>query len=143
VARFAFLLAVLAFAVTGCGGSEGDEGSEGSSKQKATIAGLEANDHGSATVEDSGKTEVELDDNYFEPTVLEGSPGKNVLLELKNEGGTEHNFTLEDQSIDEDVEAGEETEVMVKLPQSGELSFYCKYHKDLGMAGALKAETAG
>jgi plastocyanin len=30
---------------------------------------------------------------------------------------------------------------MVKLPQSGELSFYCKYHKDLGMGGALKAET--
>ena len=141
MARSACLLALLAFAVAGCGGSEGDEGSEGSSKQKATIAGLEANDHGSAMVEDSGKTEVELDDNYFEPTVLEGSPGKNVLLELKNEGGTEHNFTLEDQSIDEDVEAGEETEVMVKLPQSGELSFYCKYHKDLGMAGALKAET--
>jgi plastocyanin len=142
VARFAFLLAVLALAVAGCGGSGNDEGSEGSSKQKATIAGLEANDHGSATIEDSGKTEVELDDNYFEPTVLEGKPGENALLELKNEGGTEHNFTLEDQSIDEDVEAGEETEVMVKIPESGELSFYCKYHKDLGMAGALKAEAS-
>ena len=141
MARLAFLLAVLAFAVAGCGGSGNDEGSEGSSKQKPTIAGLEANDHGSATVEDSGKTEVELDDDYFEPTVLEGKPGENVLLELKNEGGSEHNFTLEDQSIDQDVDAGEETEVMVKIPQSGELSFYCKYHKDLGMAGALKAET--
>jgi len=73
--------------------------------------------------------------------VLEGKPGENALLELKNEGGTEHNFTLEDQSIDEDVEAVEETEVMVKIPESGELSFYCKYHKDLGMAGALQAET--
>ena len=131
------LLVAFALVLAGCGGGSEEGESEGSTK---TIAGLQANDHGSATVEDSGKTEVELDDNYFEPTVLEGEPGQNVLLELKNEGGSEHNFTLESQSIDEDVEAGEETEVMVKLPQSGELSFYCKYHKDLGMAGALEAK---
>ena len=133
------LLVAFALVLAGCGGGSDEEssGSEGGSKM---IAGLQANDHGSATVEDSGKTEVELDDNYFEPTVLEGEPGQNVLLELKNEGGAEHNFTLEAQSIDEDVEAGEETEVMVKLPQSGELSFYCKYHKDVGMAGALEGK---
>jgi plastocyanin len=131
---------VFVLAVAACGGYGGDDnGEEGGS---TTIGGMTAELHGTKDVSgETGKVEIEMDDNYFEPTVLEGSPGKNVLLELKNEGGTEHNFTLEDQSIDEDVEAGEETEVMVKLPQSGELSFYCKYHKDLGMAGALKAET--
>jgi len=131
------LLVAFALVLAGCGGGSDEGESEGSTTM---IAGVQANDHGTATVEDSGKTEVELDDNYFDPTVLQGEPGKNVLLELKNEGGAEHNFTLEAQSIDEDVEAGGETEVMVKMPQSGQLSFYCKYHKDVGMAGALEAK---
>jgi plastocyanin len=88
----------------------------------------------------SGKTEVELDDDYFKPTVLEGDPGATGTLELKNEGGAEHNFTLADQNIDQDVDAGEEAEVTVKIPDSGQLSFFCKYHKDLGMAGTLQAK---
>lgn len=28
---------------------------------------------------------------------------------------------------------------MVMVPESGEVSFYCKYHKRMGMAGALAA----
>jgi plastocyanin len=40
---------------------------------------------------------------------------------------------------DQDVDAGEKAEVTVTIPQSGKLAFYCKYHKQLGMAGALGA----
>ncbi len=43
--------------------------------------------HGTKDVSDeSGKVEIELYDNYFEPTVLKGKPGQKVELELKNEG---------------------------------------------------------
>jgi plastocyanin len=87
----------------------------------------------------SGTTEVELDDYYFEPTVLKGKPGAKVTLELKNEGKVEHNFSLDAQHIDKDLDAGKSATVTVTLPQSGELSFYCKYHKSRGMAGALAA----
>jgi plastocyanin len=128
---------VLLLIGAGCGGSKKSEKGGKSEGAKTTIAGVSANDHGSKQV--SGETEVELDDYYFEPTVLKGKPGTKVSLELKNEGKEEHNFSLDAQSIDQDVDAGESAKVTVTIPQSGELSFYCKYHKSMGMAGALES----
>jgi plastocyanin len=135
--RAAATVSVVAILAAGCGGgSKKSEGGETQGKM-TQIAGVSANDHGSKTV--GGKAEVELDDYYFEPTVLKGKPGAKVTLELKNEGKEEHNLSIDDQSIDQDVEAGETKTVTVTIPQSGEVSFYCKYHKSKGMAGALEA----
>jgi len=139
----AFLaVAFLVLLAAGCGGSSsGSSSSESGGGGKKTIAGVPANDHGSKNV--SGEAEVELDDFYFEPTVLRGKPGSQVTLELRNEGSTEHNLTIDSQSIDKDVEAGEDAKVTVTFPKSGQLSFYCKYHKNMGMAGALAAGGTG
>ncbi|HUK95940.1 MAG TPA: cupredoxin domain-containing protein [Gaiellaceae bacterium] len=126
---------VLAVAAAGCGGKSSSEGSGSGSGGKATIAGQSANDHGTKSV--SGETEMKLDNYYFEPTVLEGKPGQSVKLELENESKTEHNLTIPSQGIDKDVEAGEDATVTVKIPKSGVVAFYCKYHQSLGMAGAL------
>jgi plastocyanin len=133
----------LLFVAAGCGSSSSSSGggttteeSGGGGGQRA-IAGVKANDHGTKGVEDNGKTEVELDDFYFEPTVLEGKPGQKVTLELKNEGGTEHSFTIDSEKIDKELGPGEEAEVDVTIPKSGVVSFYCKFHKSSGMAGAL------
>ena len=130
--------ALLCFAVlvAGCGGSKKSAASE-SEGTKTTLAGVSANDHGTKQV--SGMTEVELDDYYFEPTVLKGKPGQKVTLELKNEGKTEHNFSIDAQHVDKDLEPGKSAMVSVTIPQSGQISFYCKYHKSRGMAGALQA----
>jgi plastocyanin len=131
--------------VAGCGSSSSSSSSTESSSSgggKKTIAGVQANDHGTKTASSSGKTEVELDDFYFEPTVLQGKPGEQVELELKNEGKVEHTFTIDSQGIDQDLQPGDETEVMVTIPKSGAISFYCKFHKSSGMAGAL-AVTGG
>jgi plastocyanin len=135
---------VLLLAAAGCGSSSSSssggtttEESGGGGGGQKTIAGVKANDHGTKAVEDNGKTEVELDDFYFEPTVLEGKPGQTVTLELKNEGETEHTFTIDSQSVDQDLGPGEEAEVDVTIPKSGVVSFYCKFHKSSGMAGAL------
>lgn len=125
----------------GCGGyggkskSSSTESSGGGGGGKTTIAGVPANNHGTKSV--SGEAEVELDDYYFQPTVLKGKPGSSVTLELKNEGSVEHNFTIDSQGIDKDLEAGEDAKVSVTIPKSGSVSFYCKYHKNMGMAGAL------
>jgi plastocyanin len=127
-------LGFLALPAAGCGSSgESNEGGGGGGTR--TIAGVKANDHGSKTV--SGEAKVELDDFYFEPTVLKGKPGSEVTLELENEGEVEHNLTIDSQQIDQDVEPGEDAKVTVTMPQSGAVSFYCKYHKSQGMAGAL------
>ena len=119
----------------GCGGYGSKSKSGGGGGGKTTVAGVSANNHGSESV--SGTAEVELDDYYFKPTVLKGKPGSSVTFELKNEGSVEHNFTIDSQGIDKDLEAGKDAEVTVTIPQSGEISFYCKYHKAMGMAGAL------
>jgi plastocyanin len=103
-----------------------------------TIDGAKANDHGTKTVS-SDSIGVELDDFYFEPTTIQGTPGSKVKLELENEGSTIHNFTLTGQNIDQDVDAGEDADVTVTIPQSGSLQFFCKYHKSLGMVGQLSA----
>jgi plastocyanin len=146
------IVAVLALAVVplvaGCGGGASSSSSseststessgEGGGGQK-TIAGVEANNHGTETVSPGKKTEVELDDFYFKPTVLQGKPGEKVELELKNEGGTLHTFTIDSQKIDKELGPGEEAEVTVTIPQSGVVSFYCKIHKSEGMAGGLSA----
>jgi plastocyanin len=136
------LLAAVVLLAAGCGGYGGKSKSTssessggGGSDGKKTIAGVAANDHGSKSVGDEAG--VELDDYYFEPTVLRGKPGSKVKLELENEGSTEHNFSIDSQSVDQDVEAGEDAKVTVTFPKSGVLSFYCKYHRDKGMAGAL------
>jgi plastocyanin len=133
--------------VAGCGSSSSssttaESGGRGGESEggTTTVAGLQANDHGTKSVESSGKTEVELDDFYFEPTVLKGMPGEKVTLELENEGNEEHSFTVDSQGLDKDVEPGDEGEVTVTIPKSGAISFYCKYHKSSGMAGALAVE---
>jgi plastocyanin len=143
--RRAFLAVAVVLLAAGCGGygskskSTTEESSGGGGKK--TIAGVPANDHGSKNV--SSESEVELDNFYFEPTVLRGKPGLQVTLELKNESSTEHNFTIDSQSISKDVEGGEDAKVTVTFPKSGQLSFYCKYHKSMGMAGALSAGGTG
>ena len=96
-----------------------------------------ANDHGTKTARSSGKTEIELDDYYFDPTVIRGKAGQKVKLELKNEGKTEHSFTIASANIDKTLAPGDEAEVTVTMPKSGVVSFYCKFHKSSGMAGAL------
>jgi plastocyanin len=121
----AFLLVVLALALgaAACGGG----GSGGSSSTK----------EGS-----SSSKELELDDYYFEPKTVQGNAGQRITLELKNEGSTEHNLTLSDQGIDQDVEEGESAKVTVTVPQSGSVQFYCKYHRSMGMTGTLKVSSS-
>jgi plastocyanin len=128
------LAAVSVFLAASCGGDGSSEGGGGTT----TVGGVEANDHGTKDVSGESMVEVELDDDYFSPTVLEGTPGQRLTLELKNEGSKEHNLTISELKIDQDIEGGETANVEVTLPESGTLSFFCKYHRAAGMAGAFR-----
>jgi plastocyanin len=61
-----------------------------------------------------------------------------VTLELKNAGKVAHTFTMAAQSVDQEVEPGDEAEADVTFPKSGELTFVCKFHQSSGMVGALE-----
>jgi plastocyanin len=132
------LISVAVLVAAGCGGGDGGSSSEGGS---TTVAGLEANDHGTMDVSGKDEAKLELDDDYFEPTVLKGAPGQKLKLELENEGQSEHNLTSTDMSIDQDVEPGESAEINITFPDSGTVSFFCKYHKSSGMAGAFASSS--
>jgi plastocyanin len=110
----------------------------GSAGGTITIGSDTANNHGSKDVSGASSTEVELDDFYFNPTVITGKPGQKITFELKNEGSALHNFSLVAQSLDKDVQPGQTEDVSVTLPKSGFLEFFCKYHRALGMVGEVK-----
>lgn len=120
-----------------CGGSGGNNESEEGTT--TTIGGVQTESHGMKDVSgETGKVEIEMYDNFFEPTILEGKPGQKVTIELKNEGKAAHTFTVSEQSIDQEVEPADEAEVDITFPESGELTFVCRFHQSSGMVGALK-----
>jgi plastocyanin len=128
--------------VAGCGGGGGG-GNESEEATTTNIAGTETESHGTKDVSgETGKVEIELYDNYFEPTILKGKPGQKVELELKNEGKVAHTFTLSEQSVDKEIQPGDETETDVTFPQSGQLKFVCRFHGSGGMIGALETSAA-
>lgn len=128
------------FAAAGCGGYGGGSKESDEGGGTTTIAGMQTESHGTKDVSDeTGKVEIEMYDDYFEPTVLKGTPGQKVELELKNEGENPHTLTISGQSVDKEIQPGDEGEVDVTFPQSGQLEFVCRFHESKGMIGALQA----
>ena len=83
------------------------------------------------------KVDVATNNYAFSPAELHGTPGQKMTIHLTNASGTEHNFTLEDQDIDQDIESGDDADVTVTFPASGQLVFVCEYHESKGMKGTL------
>ena len=128
--------------------AEREDAGEGHEAQGTKeIGGEEATYHGATDVSGSSDFQLELDDNYFGPTVLEGEAGQELALGLFNEGGVSHTFTV-DGVVDEELPSGADgIEIDVKFPDSGALVFYCRFHRGQGMIGALSVggslETSG
>jgi plastocyanin len=135
---FALLVLVSTVALVSAACSKKSSGSS-SSSAKTTIDGVQANDHGSKSISGVSSVEVELDNDdsgyYFSPTVINGTAGQKVTVELSNEGNTAHTFTIDSASIDQELQPGTKTSTTVTLPSSGTLVFYCKFHRNLGMLG--------
>jgi plastocyanin len=105
------------------------------------------NNKGTATVK-KGKVKVEADDFYFKSTFLKAQPGTTVTVSLKNEGKTQHTFTIDGLGVDQTLNPDQKATVTVTLPASGATNFYCRFHgpqaTNQGMQGAFyskKGET--
>jgi plastocyanin len=83
---------------------------------------------------------MDMYEDYFEPSVLEGPPGATVSIELHNEGTRPHNFSVPAQGIDLQCAVRARADVEVVFPRSGLLLFSCKYTATSGMRGALVLE---
>src|SRR6188474_1510401 len=110
--------------------------SSSSSSGKITIGSDQANDHG--TEDATGKTTFEIDASndssgyFFKPTILQGSGGQSITLEIKNEGSVPHNFSITSMNVNVTIQPGASQEVKVTFPQTGTVEYFCSFHHALG-----------
>lgn len=119
VAAVAAVLA-LSLVAAGCSSDSGDDPSP-----SATDAGSGELTPGSAAI-----TIVDL---TFEPTTLSVAGGSTDIT-ITNADSVDHTFTLDDDSVDAAVSAGENVTVTVDL--SATLGFHCTIHPS--MTGTLQ-----
>jgi plastocyanin len=122
--------------IRSAGGDQEDQGEGHAAQGTVTIAGEEATNHGRTDVAGDSEFELELDDFYFGPTILEGEAGQSLTVSLHNEGDAPHTFTI-DGVVDDELQPGDEGTAEVTYPDSGALVFYCRFHRGGGMLGAL------
>ena len=101
------------------------------------MGGLTATYHGSVDVGGLQDVTIQMADSYFDPTVVRGKPGQELLLHLKNDSENSHTFTTADGKADIEVKPRSVAEGKITLPESGNLEFFCRFHKDKGMAGVF------
>jgi YVTN family beta-propeller protein len=110
----------------------------GKKSKTVTMNGVTYADHGTKDVREASKLELEADDYYFGPTFLRGNPGQKLRLMIENEASTLHNITIPALGIDKDIPPKGKMQLDITFPASGTLTFACKFHGPLGMAGMLK-----
>lgn len=60
-----------------------------------------------------------------------------VAIKLSNTGSARHTFTVDNPKVDQEVEPGKETEVLVAMGSQTEFTFYCRFHRAGGMQGKV------
>jgi plastocyanin len=114
-------VALVALLGAACGGDDGGE------------------DGGSATGGGDGASTTTLTAAEFawDPGTLTAPAGGSI--EVVNEDDAEHNITIADAGVDEDVAAGEAVTVDLGDVEAGSYDFVCEYHPDT-MTGTLEVE---
>src|SRR5947208_4336894 len=142
--QFCVVMAALTMLAAACSSSSSAASSASGStsgSSKITIGSDQANDHG--TQDATGKTtfEIEADNDssgyYFNPTILQGSAGQSITLEIKNDGSVQHNFSITSMNVNVTIQPSASQEVKVTVPQTGTVEYFCSFHHALGMAGEL------
>jgi plastocyanin len=88
-------------------------------------------------------TEVEVDDNYFEPKTLTVAVGTTVAW--KNEGQRTHTVTADDHAYDSG-DLAHDGEFTWTFATAGTYAYYCEYHGEeggQGMAGTITVTADG
>jgi plastocyanin len=124
--RNLFALIGAATAAVALSGAPALAGVPTKSNPPVTLEG-KVNNKGSKDVK-KGKISIEEDDFYFKPTFPKSKLGSKVTVNLKNEGKTQHTFTIPSLGIDTVLDADKKATVEVTLPTDGAVAFFCRFH---------------
>ena len=83
-----------------------------------------AGDGGGGTADQT----ITIADFTFDPDTLTVPSGEDVTIEVTNNDDAEHSFTLDDDSVSQDVEGGETQTVTLNLTEG--IGWHCEYHPD-------------
>jgi len=89
------------------------------------------------------ETGVKMADFSFKPSAISGEAGKEITIELPNEGNAAHTFTVSELNVDQAVEPGETATVKVTPDKDGTFAFFCRFHRGQGMEGKLTVGAGG
>lgn len=126
-------LAGAALLFAGCGASGH---SSSSTSHCATRAGAASATYTGSARAMGNVISVNARDFDFSPTCITDVPSGPVTLVVHNTGAQLHNVQIASQHIDRDVQPGATIRVPVRM-NGAPVVFVCKYHRGLGMAGAL------
>ena len=144
--RIVMVAFAIGFVATACAQDEGSTVATPPTTAEATVS-PGASPAGSPTINDHGtktftgqnfELEIELDNFYFSPTFVKSPGGATAMIELHNEGSVPHTFTIDALNVDHEVAPGKRMEFTLKIGTETRYEFYCKFHKDQGMRGALQ-----
>lgn len=92
--------------------------------------------NGGTTINETAK------DFVYEQTSFSVPAGATVTVDFKNDGSTTHSFTLDNGAASKDADPGASTTLSFTAPQSGTLTFHCKYHPTT-MMGTITVGAGG
>lgn len=132
--RAALILAALALVTGGCA-SKAEEPPE--TTAPVQLSGR-VTAHGQTTLAGAKPSvDLEVEDDYFEPTYIKADKQATVSVKLQNKGMHSHTFTIDALRVDQMLEPGASKTVAFTLPAGVGANFYCKFHLPSGMQGAF------
>ena len=134
--------ALLTAGLVACGGDDDDTASTATAAGKTAAATTASGDNGGATE----KITIVMTDNVFTPKDITVPVGKEVTIEVKNEGAAVHNMHVlsekaegKDYTSEALVQPGKDDEFTVKFSKAGKYDFQCDYHLP-DMVGTITAK---
>jgi plastocyanin len=109
---------------SGGGGTSGGGGSTG------TTGGSSGSTGGAAGGGASAQT-ISIKDFAFHPNAITGAAGTTLSITITNNDSPTHSFTLDDNSVSKDIPPGQTETVAVPLPDSGTVSWHCRFHSTM------------
>jgi plastocyanin len=114
-------------ASSGGGGTSGGGGSTGTTGTTGGSSGST----GGAAGGGAGAQAISIKDFAFHPNAITGAAGTTLSLTITNNDSPTHSFTLDDNSVSKDIPPGQTETVAVPLPDSGTVSWHCRFHSTM------------
>jgi len=123
------LVAVMALGLVAAACSSGNDSGSGNTGSTGTTGSTGATGSSGATGGAGGTTQtITIKDFAFTPSQISGPAGATLTLTITNNDTPLHSFTLDDNSVSQDIQPGTTETVKVPLPSSGTVGWHCKYH---------------